>query len=451
MNLQQYVKQKYGAVKPFWFIGEVGIYNNAERVQEVKAIKEYLSGEHKINNRPVFKYNGELVEPRRIVINMAKTIISFKSQYLLKNPITMIGDEEMIAKFGHASKLSRYDDKNTRILSQLIQYGQVAEYVFIDNKGRINSKIIDSENGTPIWNQNNELIGFIETYVFDGITYWYVYDENTVTEFTNEGGEPKHVATHISLSGLPIVYKTDNVLVETSGRSELLDWIPILDNMEDILSKYSDSFYKFSNPIPVVIGQQLRDSIPQEVVGGGIQLDDGADFKFEGINLDFNTFRELYKTLNQTLLDVSNTPAVSMNKTDISNLSEVSIKMLFSLADTSAGVYEDYLKVGLNQRYEKMARLMRYVGEGTISDELLISLEFKFQYNTPSNNKEVMENLKVQHEMGAISRETIIEQSPYVSDVVLEIERLEAEKPKDVVKESSKVETEVRVSEDGTM
>ncbi|WP_217581062.1 phage portal protein [Lysinibacillus sp. GbtcB16] len=451
MNLEQYVKKKYGAVKPYWFIEEVGLMQNAERVRTVKDIKDYLSGEHNIKNRPKFVYNGEIIEPRRIVINMAKTIISFKSQYLLKNPVTMIGEESMVSKLNHASKLSRYDDKNNKIMTQLVQYGQVAEYVFIDNKGRINSKIIDSENGTPIWNQNNELIGFIESYIFDGITYWYVYDDKTVTEYTNEGGEPHYIGTYISLSGLPIVYKTTDVLDDTSGRSELLDWIPILDNMEDTISKYSDAFYKFMNPIPVVTGQQLRDAIPQEVVGGGINLDDGADFKFESTNLDYNSFRELYGKLNQTLLDVSNTPAVSMNKTDISNLSEVSIKMLFQMADTSAGEYETYMRNGMYQRYEKMARLMRYVGEGSISDDELISLEFKFQYNTPSNNKEVMENLKVQHEMGAISRETIIEQSPYVSDVPLELERLAREGQNSKVEDFSKVSGRVSVSEEETL
>lgn len=92
-------------------------------------------------------------------------------------------------------------------------------------------------------------------------------------------------------------------------------------------------------------------------------------------------------TLMQTLLDVSSTPAVSMNKTDISNLSEVSIKLLFSLADTQAGVNETYLREGFYQRWEKVQRLLKYKGI-TISDSEMISLEFNFHYNTPSNHKD---------------------------------------------------------------
>ena len=39
-----------------------------------------------------------------------------------------------------------------------------------------------------------------------------------------------------------------------------------------------------------------------------------------------------------------------------------------------------------------------------------------------------MSDLKVQKEMGAISKRTVIEKSPYTTDVSQELERIEAEK-----------------------
>ncbi|EIT84644.1 hypothetical protein A374_15000, partial [Fictibacillus macauensis ZFHKF-1] len=89
--------------------------------------------------------------------------------------------------------------------------------------------------------------------------------------------------------------------------------------MEDLISKYTDGFYKFMNPIPVAIGQQLKgEGLPTQVIGGGITLDDGSDFKLVSNGLDYKSFETIYKTLLQSLLDVSSTPAVSLNKTDIS-------------------------------------------------------------------------------------------------------------------------------------
>lgn len=429
MDLQQYISVKYKN-KPTWFIDEINSFENQDRVNEVYEIRNYLDGQHKILNRPNYKYNGEVVEPRRIVINLAKTIINFKTQYLLKNPVSMIGNETMMNEFKKVNKLGKFDDKNEKILNKVLKYGQVAEYLFINRKGQIHSKLIDSDNGTPVFNQYNEMIAFIEHYVFDGITYYTVYTDDYVQEWNNEGGQLKLTASYNNLSGLPVLYKTEDEFSNTRGRSELKDWINILDNMEDVISKYTDSMYKFMNPIPVAIGQQLKDSLPSEVVGGGLNLDDGADFKMVSNQLDSDSFEIVWKTLYNLLLDVSSTPAVSMNKTDISNLSEVSIRLLFSLADSDAGIYENYLINGFYERWERVIKLLEYKGI-IITDDDFATLEFKFDYNIPSNHKEILDNMKTQFDMGAISTETILENSPYVADVSRELKRLEGEPEKD--------------------
>ncbi|MFJ3386768.1 phage portal protein [Lysinibacillus sp. NPDC086135] len=423
MNLENYIAVKHKN-KATWFIDEATSYENQSRILNVVQIKDYLNGEHEILKRPNYKYNGEVVEPRRIVIQMAKTILNFKAQYLLKNPVNLIGDESMVKEFNKVNRLGRFDDVNVQILLQLLKFGEVSEYIYIDKNNRIQSKLISGDNGIPVYNNYNEMIAFIEHYTFDGITYYNLYTDTSVQEWSNEGGKTNKLGESPSLSGLPIHYKTLHELSDRIGKSELDDYQNILDNMEDLLSKYTDSMYKFLNPIPVVKGQQLTNgSIPKEIVGAGLTLDDGSDFELVNGQLDSKSFDLVYKTLMQTLLDVSSTPAVSMNKTDISNLSEVSIKLLFSLADTQAGVNETYLRDGFYQRWEKVQRLLKYKGI-TILDEEMVSLEFNFQYNTPSNHKEILDNMKTQFDMNAISLETIIEQSPYVNDTMRELSRL---------------------------
>ncbi|MFM9533735.1 phage portal protein [Lysinibacillus sp. IITD104] len=423
MNLEQYVNAKYKG-KSTWFVDETTTYENQSRILNVSGIRDYLDGKHEILKRPNYKYNGENVEPRRIVIQLAKTILNFKAQYLLKNPVNLIGDETMVKEFNKVNKLGRFDDVNVQILLNLLKFGEVSEYLYIDGNGRIQSKLIAADNGIPVYNNYNEMIAFIEHYTFDGITYYNLYNDVSVQEWSNEGGKITKVGESPSLSGLPIHYKTLHELSDRIGKSELDDYQNILDNMEDVLSKYIDSMYKFINPIPVVTGQQLTNTpIPSEIVGTGLTLDDGSDFKLVNGSLDSKSFDLVYKTLMQTLLDVSSTPAVSMNKTDISNLSEVSIKLLFSLADTQAGVNETYLREGFYQRWEKVQRLLKYKGIH-ITDDEMISLEFNFVYNTPSNHKEILDNMKTQFDMNAISLETIIEQSPYVNDTLREMSRL---------------------------
>lgn len=152
------------------------------------------------------------------------------------------------------------------------------------------------------------------------------------------------------------------------------------------VSKYTDSFYKFIDPIFVSQGQQIKgEPMPSELVGKALSLDDGADAKFVSNQLDYKSFETIYKTLLQSLLDVSQTPAVSMNRTDISNLSEVSIKLLFQLANIKAGMNEQFIREGIEQRFCRIRRLMELQGI-ELDDEGCDSLDIVFKYATPSND-----------------------------------------------------------------
>ncbi|MCJ7841763.1 phage portal protein [Lederbergia sp. NSJ-179] len=424
MDLEQYIKIKHDN-DPHWFFEEIGTVSNQQRIQKILDNKDYLEGNHKILKRPNYIYNGETVESRRIVLQTAKTLLQFQVEYLLKNEIQLTGKEKVVDTFATVNKMGRYSFVNKEILDKMLKFGQCAEYVYLD-KGKIKSKILDPSEFTAVYNKNNEIMAVVEHFVYDAISYYTIYTENMVQEYSNEGGEIKLVAQYANLSGLPIVYSTQDEYGSIEGRSELEDWKGILDNMEDLLSKTMDATYKAITGIPVTIGQQLKGSLPADIVGGGINLDDGASFSFQANKTDIKSFEKLYDTLNQSLLDISMTPAVSMNKTDISNLSEVSIKLLFSLANVKAGLNESYLKRGLIERYEKIRKLLEY-RDVKMTDDEFYSLDFVFTYNQPSNETETINNLKTLREMNAVSMETMLERSPYTTDAIQEMERLNSE------------------------
>lgn len=425
-KLQKYIREKYDGASE-WFVEVVGEVYHQQRVMEIMNKKEYLNGNHKILQRASYKYNGKEFTPRKIVLQYAKTLLNFQKAYLLQNPITLTGNEKAVKEYQKVNRKGKYDRLNLKVLDKVLKYGQVAEYVYLD-KNVIKSKLIDSSEGYPVYDHENNLIAFVQAYVNDAITYYIVYEEDTVSTYSNAGGEGVNlIERYANLSGLPIVYHNENELSELEGRSELDDWIQILDSMEDLISKYTDSFYKFIDPIFITQGQTLKgEALPSEVVGKGINLDDGADAKFVSNQLDYQSFETIYKTLLQSLLDVSQTPAVSLNKTDISNLSEVSIKLLFQLANIKAGMNEQFMREGLEQRNEKVRKLLEYRGI-KFSDDEFESLDLVFQYATPSNDKEIIENLKELREMGAISLESILGHSPYTTDVQMELGKIVSE------------------------
>lgn len=424
-KLEKYIKDKYDGAT-YWFVEYVQEVHNQTKVNEIYELKNYLEGNHKILQRPSYKYNGKDFEPRKIVLQYAKTLLSFQKAYLLQNPVTLTGNERVVKEYQRVNRKAKYDRLNMKVIDKLLKYGEVYEYIYVD-AGQIKSKLIEGDQGFPLYNEEGDMISFVQAYLHDGIDYYTVFEDDVVRKYNNAGGEMRMISSYANLSGLPVSYVNTGEWSELEGRSELADWIGLLDNMEDLLSKFTDSFYKHHNPIPVVIGQQLKgEGLPKDVVGGGIQLDDGNDFKMVSNQLDYQSFESVYKTLQQALLDVSSTPAVSLSKTDVSNLSEVSIKLLYQLAHIKAGINEKFVREGMEQRFNKIRRLLEYKGVKVTDDEF-DTLDVTFQYAMPSNDKEIIENLKTLKEIGGVSLETVLENSPYVSDVGMEMNRLNGE------------------------
>lgn len=66
--------------------------------------------------------------------------------------------------------------------------------------------------------------------------------------------------------------------------------------------------------------------------------------------------------------------------------------------------------------------------QGTpIKDELFDTLDCSFNVNRPVDTESAMKEMKMQYEMGSISRQTIIENSKHTPNTALELERIKAE------------------------
>lgn len=426
MLISEYVGQVHGN-SDRWFVEEVSTVQNQLRVQGILDRKEYLSGLHNIAKRPNEQYNGKIYETRKIVLQYAKTILNFQTSYLLSKPVTLSGDKDVVGLYNRVYKKGKYQRVDYDVLNSLIKYGNTYEYLYVDN-GVIKSKLIDPADSYPVYDHENNMLAFIEYYTVDGVDYYNVYYSDKVEKYTNEAkGDVYHVGTYSNITGLPIVYRSENELDPCFGRSDLDDFVGILDNMEDLLSKFTDSFYKHHNPIPVVIGQQLKgDGINPAIVGGGMVLDDGSDFKLVSNQIDYKGFESIYKTLKQALLDISSTPAVSLNSQDVSNLSEVSIKLLFSLADVKAAMNEKYMRDGIEQRFEKIRVILAIMGQ-PIDEDKFDTLNVVFQYARPRNEQDIIDDIKTLREIGALSLESALDHSPYTNDVQQELCRITGE------------------------
>ena len=115
-------------------------------------------------------------------------------------------------------------------------------------------------------------------------------------------------------------------------------------------------------------------------------------------------------------------PSVLGSSTNIANISEVSMQILLMMASVYADENKKWLNIGFQKRFEMFQKILGMQGIKVDSD-----VEVIYNVAMPVASTEMIANLKTLQEMGAISKETIMEKTEYVSDVEVEKKRLSGE------------------------
>ncbi|MBE6066198.1 MAG: phage portal protein [Clostridium lundense] len=424
MNINDYIEKVYNN-NPTWFADEVEKSENLYRIASVVNNKNYLNGKHKVLIREDIKYKEEEYITRKIVIQEAKTILNFHSTYLLGKPVSLVGTENMVKEFEKIYRRGEYNDIDYKILDKMTKYGDSFEYIYIDENKNIKSKVIDSADGYPVYSETGDYIAFIEHWIINAISYFNVYYVDHVEEWNNDGDELQLVSEYANITGLPIHYRSINDEDDRYGRSLLEDIRPILDEIEDLLSKMGDSIYTLSlNPLLTTIGQELQGTVSADAVGYSISLEAGSDMKYVNAEMDYSTIKLYLDTLAQKLNMVAHMPSIVSGNTNVANVSEVSLKLLYQLADVMAMLNEKAIMKGFRQRFEIFEKILKLKGiEFTDNDYVSVA----FNYSRPMNMSELLDNLRKQFDMAAISKRTIIEKSPLTTDVQQELFRIKQE------------------------
>ena len=421
-RLSYYIEKQYGN-NPRWFEEEVNQGNHAQRISEVINNRDYLSGRHKVLLRQDSQYKGKQLIVNKTIINYAKTVIKFHNTYLLGKPVQLsCNDENTLKTFSDIYRLGQYATVDYEIIDRVNKFGDAYEAVYVDN-GVIKSKVLDNACSYPVYDDIGEYISFIEywTDAYTNISFWNVYYPTYVEHWDNEGGELRLVSTDKSV-GLPIHYHNFNDEDYNFGVALLNDIRPIMDALEDTMAKMSDSIYvNVLNPMPVAIGQRIESSIPSDAVGFVMNLDVG-DFKYANCSLDYNSIKLYLDNMKQFLNDVACMPSVLGSSTNIANISEVSMQILLMMANVYADENKKWLNIGFKERFDMFKKILDMQGIKVDGDVDVI-----YNVAMPVASTEMIANLKALQEMGAISRETIMEKTEYVSDVDAEKKRLEGE------------------------
>lgn len=168
-------------------------------------------------------------------------------------------------------------------------------------------------------------------------------------------------------------------------------------------------------------GKSLEGSVPADATGYALQLEDSGDFEYKSATIDSATVKLYLLELHKQLNVIASMPSIVGGNTNVANVSEVSLKLLYQLADVMAMMNERWLRDGLYKRFRVFDKLLAQQGIKFNVDEYV---DVEFTYSRPVNTSELLDNIKKQYDMGAISLQTIIEKSNITNDVKQELDRL---------------------------
>lgn len=386
---------------------------------EANRIKNYLNGSHSVLNRKDFAVGKDKTfTTAKIVLQSIKQVIIFHSAYI-GNEVSLSGDKEVTSLLQSVYKRGMYAKNDYQITQNLISHGNSFEYVFKDNKGIIRSKIISPVSAFPIY-ENGEYIKFIEKYCYNPVTddtFERLYTDREVIEYKNG----VMTAKYRNPSGLPIHYTSfDFNKSEIFGTGLVSQLIPISDELENLLSKMSDSINSLSmNPLLLITGQRIEgESSDIDTIGQILNLDDGNSAEFISSTLDYNSIKLLIDNLLNSFYTVAMVPSSLFGQGNIANISSVSLAMLYNSTDAYARQISWGLQEGFRTRLEYISKLIGADVTG---------VEIDFNYNRPVDNKSNMESMKLQYDMGAISKQSIIKNSPYTQNLEKELELIQSE------------------------
>ncbi len=426
MDINKYISTYYPDFREQWFVQEVKSTRQRSRISEVQRYMEYLSGSHSVFNREDGKFKNKTFVTRKILMQNIKTIVNFHTSYLVGEPVIVTGAENRVSEYKSIYESANYDFIDYQLVDKVNKFGDAYEYIYYD-RGNIKSRVIDPIEGYPVYGDSGDYLAFIQFYVVEDSHYYTVYYSDRVEEWSNTSGLLQRDAVSSNLSGLPIHYHNLNDMTPYFGESMLHDMIPLLDEMEDVMSKFGDAIGTWAlNPIPVISGQRIESAIPASAMGYILNLEDGSTFEVPTTTLDTESIKLYIENLKQALLEVSNTPSIVFSQQSISNISETSIKIMYQLAHMRALMTERFYRLGLYKRFEAFDLILEKQGITFGAEDYY---EVEFDYGMPQNTTEVLENLQKQQNMGAISTETIIERSPLTSNVKLEQARISREQP----------------------
>ena len=383
---------------------------------------------------PIFHENPkpEWKPDNRIAVNFAKYIVDTMNGYFIGNPIkiTVDGGEETIEKYiEFLDQYNDQDDNNAELSKICSIYGKGYEMYYNDEEGNVGIIYLDPTEAFMIYDDSvlKRERYFVRLYRDeDNVLHGSVSDQEKVRWFTIKGKIVWNEQEQLHyFNGVPATEYRENK--ECQGIFEPV--MSIINAFNKAISEKANDVDYFADAYLKIIGTLLDEDELKHIRSDRVINFDGDG---ESVIVDFlqkpngDTTQENLLDRLQNLIFLI---AMVANISDENFGTSSGIAMAYKLQGMSnlRKTKERKFTSGMNRRYKL---IFSNPGNAMKKDDW-VKLHYKFTPNVPANLLE--ESQIAQNLSGVVSQETQLGVLSVVDNPKAEIERIDKEKPKDVV------------------
>lgn len=420
----------------------VELDSTSKRQRAIKEGVRYFNNDNDILYEEQYYYDNEgnkcvdeTKKNNRLSHNFYGLLVKQKVGYLLGKPMNFNSTNKEVNKLISDTLGDKWNITSQELLKNASNKGDEWLYCYIDERGVLDYTICPTEQIIPLYNNGFKqvlegVIRYYEIVTLDGksVSAIELWTQNEVSYFRLEEDNLQLLETksHFSINGkgysfgvIPFVQFKNNEELTT----DLSLVKSLIDNYDKVTSGLANDLEELQDTIYILKGYQGTDS--SEFMQNLryyklIKVDeDGGVDKLE-LHIPIEAKNSHLKRLEDDIYRLGMGVDVSAEK--LGNSSGVALKFIYSLLDLKVDMSETQFKKSIRHLLKIISNWVR-ISDGIEFDRKEVKVTFNRSMLV--NTKEQIVN--VTNSIGMLSRETLLANHPFVTDVDYELTKMEEE------------------------
>ena len=404
----------------------IELYRTTQLTRLQKNNRYYNAKNDTIMNRT---FSDSTKPNTKIAIPYASYIADNFTSYFVGKAITINSpNEDLLSIMVDMLKKNEFDSQNISIARDMAIYGLGAELLYIDEAKQIRFARLEPTSIIPIYTTDieEELLYCIRFYDEQDIlsnevtTYIEVYSAEAVTTYKkNMSGTTLIGTIEHHFGKVPInIYKNNDT---ATGDFEKV--IPLIDALDLAMADTSNGIQFFNDCYMLFKGvDNLEPEEIQAMKENRVIAVSGIDGQQVDVSFLTKTSNDLeMENFKNRLVQEIHKQSKMPNIEEVANKSHVSasaVRMSLLSTEQVVAIKEKEFAKSLTRKFSLIINILNMLGGNYSVEELTIT----FNRNVPQAIETMAD--AISKLVGIVSKETILEQLPIVSDVQLELERL---------------------------